>query len=114
VLVRKGDELQAWGVFQVEQDRVLWVDVLWDGRMPRALVALDKALLRLARTHGTDRQVLWLNNDPEVTQILQKRGWKSRPNPNLPCLTAVALMPERDVHTFIKRLYFTMGDADLV
>lgn len=109
----KRGTLHAWGVFRVQGEQVQWVDLLWDGRDPRALVALDRHGVHLARTAGADTLALWLANDPAARIVLQDLGWQPAPPTGLPLLSARPIDPTIDAVDFIHQFYFTMGDADL-
>ena len=98
-----------------EEERILsWAELVWDGEDPRTLVELDDEVARLARRLGARECHLWLANDPEAETLLAARGWRREPEPQCLHLGAVSFLPEIDAAAGCRRLYLTMGDADLV
>lgn len=104
VLRRTGDE----------EGILSWAELVWDGEDPRALAELDDEVARLARRLGSRECHLWLANDPEAEALLAARGWRREPEPQRLHLGAVSFLPEIDAAAVCRRLYLTMGDADLV
>lgn len=97
-----------------EERNLSWAELVWDGEDPRALVELDDEVVRLARRLGAPECHLWLANDPQAETLLAARGWRREPEPQRLHLGAVSFLPEIDAAEVCRRLYLTMGDADLV
>lgn len=91
-----------------------WAELLWDGGSSRALVALDREVARRARGAGALESHLWLGGDREAAEILVRRGWRRRTEPQDLHLGAVSFVEGVDALEVCRRLYVTMGDADLV
>ena len=107
--------LAAYAVVRIEGPVLAWAELVWDGRDPRALAALDVEVARLAAAAGVERCELWLANDPPAEALLAARGWRREPLPGGPLQSAVTFLPnEIDARDFTRRLYVTMADADLV
>lgn len=104
----------AWAVARIEGEALLWADLLWDGRSPGALAALEEALVRRAAAAGARRGELWLGRDPAAEAILISRGWRPHRHPQGLGLSAVSFLPDLDARGLVRRCYVTLGDSDLV
>jgi hypothetical protein len=103
----------AGAVLRVQDGTARWADLLWDGEDPRALLALDDAAGRLARHGGATEMEMWLANDPAAEEAFARRGWTAAPHPQA-MLCAKSFRPDIDPDDVARRLYFTLGDSDLV
>ncbi len=111
---RRWRRCEAWGVLRVVEQTVHWVELIWDGASPRAVAALDSAAAEVARAAGASRLDLWLAGDPAAAAELSRRGWERLPQPDDLHVTFVPFDSALDVAALAPRLYFTLGDSDLV
>jgi hypothetical protein len=109
---RRG-EAHAWAVLRLQDGTARWAELVWDGEDTRALLALDDAAGRSARQGGAAEIEMWLANDPAAEDFFARRGWTSAPHPQAR-LTAESFRPGIDADDVARRLYFTLGDSDLV
>ena len=91
-----------------------WAELLWDGEDRRTLEELDAEVERVARGSGVRECRLWLAGDREAEAVLATRGWRRGHEPQDLHLGAVSFLPDLDPVSVCRRLYLTMGDADLV
>ena len=110
---RKG-LMQAWAVFQIARDAAQWIDLVWDGREPQALITLDNEIARIARSKGAKGVEMWLSGDEPVANILRSSGWERVEHPQQLHMTSVLFDSTLDRADLIRRFYLTMGDSDLV
>lgn len=106
----KGDRLGAWMCLRELPDRLVVVDLAWDGEAG-ALECLEAYASRLSRGRLME---LWLGGDAQALGVFERRGWRSgaaRPLPELLVLSFVSQIRPDDVGA---RLYYTLGDSDLV
>ncbi len=107
-------DIEAWGVFLEREDRVLWVDLEWNGRDESVLDALwREAKLRLCAE--TERVMeIWLDGDPTVESWLEKRHWNQTLWTDGPRVSFVVFEPLDPAMTFNEKMRLTAGDTDLV
>ncbi|GJM15325.1 MAG: hypothetical protein DHS20C13_06520 [Thermodesulfobacteriota bacterium] len=105
--------LSAWAVFKSERDKIKWIDLLWDGEDEKILIKLENRIEYIARYSGIENLEIWLSNDEKVKNILLNKNWEFSEHDDL-FLVAMSFHPDLDSNKFIKNLYFTMGDSDLV
>lgn len=110
--LRRG-RVHAWAVARVEEHRVAWAELVWDGSQRGALAALDRALVNLARRAQVDTLELWLEGDEAAAAVLRRLGWRRGPPAAAMVLMARSFIPAVNPGA-LRRLYLTMGDADLV
>lgn len=110
--VRRG-VVHAWAVARVEERRVAWAELVWDGTRRGALAALDGALVGVARRAGVHTLELWLEGDEAAADVLRRLGWRREPPPAAMVRMARSFTPAVGAAA-LRRLYVTMGDADLV
>lgn len=110
--VRRG-VVHAWAVVRVEERRVAWAELVWDGARPGSLAALDRAVVTVARRSNLDLLELWLEGDSEAAAVLRRLGWRREAPPAAMVLMARSFTPAATAGA-LRRLYVTMGDADLV
>ena len=91
-----------------------WAELVWDGESAGALVAIDRALVRLARRHSCTNLELWFGGDPAAERTLGRVGWARHPCPQDVLLVARTFDTRVDLDRMQRGLYLTMGDADLV
>lgn len=113
-VVRHRGRPAAWAVVRQEGSILHWADLVWDGHDPQTLVRLDEEVTALARQTGATELRLWLGNDPQAAAVLDARGWRRAPEPQELHVGAVSFLPDLDALDVCRRLYLTMGDADLV
>lgn len=106
-------EVRAWAVLRLLDGVTRWADLVWDGKDPSSLLALEGAVARVARRWGSAEIEMWLANDATAEAVLSKRGWLSAPHPQVK-LTALSFLPGVDGNDVVRRCYLTMGDSDLV
>ncbi len=104
----------AWAVLRIREGSLIWAELVWDGRDPRALAALDAAVAAAAREAGAERLEAWLAGDAAAAAVLAGRGWQRRDQPDGLHLTVRSFDPRLDAAAVSTRFYLTMGDADLV
>jgi hypothetical protein len=90
-----------------------WVELVWD-KGSGALVAIDRALVRLARRLSCTGLELWFGGDSAAERILGRLGWAHRPCPQDVLLVARTFDARVDLNHMQRGLYLTMGDSDLV
>ena len=103
----------AWAVLRAREGSLSWAELIWDGRDPRALAALDGAVAEAAREAGVARLETWLAGDAAAAAVLAGRGWQRREQPDGLHLTLRSFDPRLDAAAVAGRFYLTMGDADL-
>lgn len=104
---------EAWGVVRITESAVRWAELIWDGRHPAALAALDRAIVRLAREAGRLRLELWMGGDREAGAVLEDCGWERREQPDQLHLTVRSFDPRFTADRLTENFYFTLGDSDL-
>jgi Acetyltransferase (GNAT) domain len=109
-----GRSPRAWGVLRARGETVSWAELIWDGRDPRALAALEVAIAEATRGAGVQRIEAWLAGDEAAAAVLAGRGWQRRDQPDGLHLTLRSFDPKLDSTDLAGRFYLTMGDADLV
>ena len=114
VSVSRGGDMAAWAIVRIAQDRLNWVDLLWDGDREEAVMGLEEKIVRFARQHRVLEMALGLMGDAEAERVLGTRGWRERPHPLNLHLTDVPFLPEISGAYVLKHFYATMGDSDLV
>jgi hypothetical protein len=105
---------EAWGVLRAVEGAVRWAELVWDGADPRALVALDREADAVARAAGAPYIDLWLAGDPVAAAVLADLGWQEQPEPQDLHVTFVSFHPALPIADLAPRLYYTLGDSDLV
>jgi hypothetical protein len=111
-LWRRGT-VHAWAVLDTAQDVGRWVELVWDGADPKALVALDEAVAGAAAGAGAKTLELWLAGDAAAAAVLGVRGWQLGHHPARLQMSVVAFDPGLDGADLLRRYYVTMGDSDL-
>lgn len=109
----RGGEVHAWAVLRVEAQRVAWAELVWDGERGGALAALDRVAVELARRAGVGTLEMWLEGDEAAAVVFRRLGWRRQPPPAAMLLMARSFTPAVPTAA-LRRLYVTMGDADLV
>lgn len=104
----------ALAVVRVHEGVVHWAELVWEGRRAAALEALSREVCRLGRGAGADAAHLWLDGDPPARGILERCGWIARPEPRGLQRVGVPYRPSLDAADVCRRMYVTMGDADLI
>ncbi len=104
----------AWAVARAQEGTLRWVELVWDGKATGALVALDRALDRLARRLSCTNLELWLGGDSDAERILERLGWAHRPCPQDLLIVARSFDSRADLKRMQRSFYVTMGDSDLV
>jgi len=66
-----------------------------------------------SRLLGTKNFEMWLAGDKRAEETFANIGWVRREHPQLE-MVARSFHPEIDANHFLRNLYFTMGDSDLV
>lgn len=110
---RKG-RAHAWAVTRADAGTLRWVELVWDGQVPGALVAIDRALGVLARRLSCTNLELWFGGDPMAEKTLGRLGWVRRPCPQDMLLVARSFDSRVDLNRMQRSFYLTMGDGDLV
>jgi hypothetical protein len=105
--------IHAWAVLDTAQDIGRWIDLVWDGDDPQALVALDEAVARAAAAAGAATLEVWLAGDEAAAAVLRARGWRLGHHPAQLQMTVVSFDPDLDGADLLRRFYVTMGDSDL-
>ena len=105
---------QAWAVARADAGTLRWAELVWDGESAGALVAIDRALVRLARRLTCTNLELWFGGDPAAERTLGRLGWARRPCPQDMLLVARTFDTRVDLNRMQRSLYLTMGDADLI
>lgn len=105
---------QAWAVVRADAGTLRWAELVWDGERAGALVAIDRALVRLARRHSCTNLELWFGGDPAAERTLGRVGWARHPCPQDVLLVARTFDTRVNLDRMQRGLYLTMGDADLV
>jgi len=106
--------LEAWAVTRRFDDRMVWVELLWDGRSRRSLATLASEVLREAGRNGCASVDLWLGGDPLAAEVLAELGWVSLPQPDDLRMVARTFHPRVDLDRMRGELYLTAADSDLV
>lgn len=112
--VRRRGEPAALAVLRLEGSLLHWAELVWDGEDRRTLRELDAEVDRIARRAGARECRLWLAGDPVAEAVLEERGWRPGTEPQDLHLGAVSFLADLDPLAVCRRLYLTMGDADLV
>ncbi len=112
-LERRG-EPAALAVVRIHEGVVHWADLVWDGRREAALEALSREVSRIGRVAEADAAHLWLDGDPVARGVLERCGWIPRREPHELQRVGVSYRPGLDAADVCRRLYVTMGDADLI
>lgn len=112
--VRRRGQPAALAVLRAEGSILHWAELVWDGEDRGTLRELDAEVDRIARRSGARECRLWLAGDPEAEAVLRERGWRLGTEPQGLHLGAVSFLPDLDPLSVCRRLYLTMGDADLV
>lgn len=105
--------VHAWAVLQTG-DTGRWIDLLWDGEDPRALVELDEAVAHTTAAAGAKNLELWLGGDAAAAAVLARRGWEQGCHPERLHMTTSSYDDALDGDDLVRRFYVTMGDSDLV
>lgn len=111
---RRGGSASAVAVLRQGDGVLSWADLVWDGERDEDLEVLDREVARVAREGSLPHGQLWLDGDPRAVRVLLRRGWVPGREPQGLCLGAVALRPDLAAADLARRLYVTMGDADLI
>jgi hypothetical protein len=104
----------AWGVVCALGGTLRWVELVWDGETDLALVAIDRAVVGLARRLQCTSLELWLGGDPGAERALGSLGWARHPCPQDMLLVARTFEQRVDLDRMQRGFYLTMGDSDLV
>ena len=104
----------ARAVARAQEGTLRWAELVWDGRTAGGLVALDRALDRLARRLSCTNLELWLGGDSDAERILERLGWAHRPCPQDLLIVARSFDSRADLKRMQRSFYVTMGDSDLV
>jgi len=112
LLVRHGGEPRAAAVLRVEGARLLWVDLVWDGRSVDDLALLEAEVRRRARPAGATTIEIWLGGDRQAGSALDALGWPEEEHPDL-LLVVRSLVDDARHDEVAERLYFTLADSDL-
>ena len=113
ISVYKDKEIHAWGVLLPDNITSQWVDLVWDGEDPEALISLNDAIARTAYHNGARRLEMWLSGDAKAEAILQTKGWIKNEHPQSLHLSARRFDPTIDERNCLQRFYLTMGTSDL-
>lgn len=114
VAVGADGRLAAFALTSPAPGTLKLVDLLWDGRDPGALAALDAALQARAWGAGQGTLEAWLGGDPEARAALEGLGWRALPEPNELHISARSFREDVDGDAFARDFYYTWGDSDLV
>jgi len=114
LLVQHRGRCAALAVVRVADGVLHWAELVWDGRQPETLAALDDEAIAVAREAGVSECRLWLGRDPAAEAVLESQGWRRATEPQDLHVGAVSFLPDLDALEVCRRLYLTMGDADLV
>lgn len=112
LLVRHGGEPRAAAVLRAEEHRLLWVDLVWDGRSLDDLALLEAEVRRRAGPVGATTIELWLGGDRAAATALEELGWPEEAHPDLLLVTR-SLVDDVAHDEIARRLYFTLADSDL-
>jgi len=104
----------AWAVTRAHEGTLRWAELVWDGEATGALVAIDRALGRLARHLSCTNLELWFGGDPAAERTLEQLSWARRPCPQDMLLVARRFDSRVDLDRMQRSFYLTMGDSDLV
>lgn len=105
--------LVGWSVFRRRDDKLLWVDALFDPRHAAAASDLLRSALELPEYQGVTSVEGWFSPRPAFwRRTLSDLGFKARPEPNDLALMCVPHL-EREADRHLLDLYYTMGDSDL-
>ena len=104
----------AWAVLRVMGESVQWADLIWNGDDSRALAALDREALAIARSEGATKLEMWLGGDTEAGRALAALGWRREPQLDNLHVTMRAFDPGLDAQRIAAGWYCTLGDSDLV
>lgn len=108
---RFGASTEAWGIFLVRKDEVLWVDCLWDGAHPECLQALWRKAVSLQQDLPLE---FWEGPDQRLSRVLRAQGWTEVPWPDAPFFSYRAYPPLTYEGLDRSTFYITAGDTDLV
>lgn len=114
IQIREKNKLSALAVLAYEDRLLKWVDLIWDGIDPDTITKLYSQIWSIAKTIGAIKVELWLNNDNEVRDILLQSGMNRDSNPYDLFVSSRSFDENLDGHDITKRLYFTMGNSDIV
>lgn len=106
-----GASTEAWGVFLVRKDGILWADCLWDGAHPEALWALWHRATSLQPDLPLE---FWEGPAQRLSQVLRSQGWTEVPWPDAPFFSYRAYSPLTYEELDRSPIYITAGDTDLV
>ena len=112
LIVRQAGEPRAAAVLRAEGARLLWVDLVWDGRSVEDLALLESEVRRRGRAAGAEEVELWLGGDVEAATALAALGWPEEAHPDL-VLVVRSLVADAGHEEIAERLYFTLADSDL-
>lgn len=114
ITVWQADRIVAWAALHIAGNILQWIDLLWDGEDVRVLAAIQKQLVYLGRRANAQQLEMWVSGDAMVTEFLRTNGWALGEHPHGLYAVARSFHPNVDGSEIIRRLYFTMGDMDLV
>lgn len=106
--------LKAWCCLRRVKRLVTLVDLLWDGRDQEDLIGLNERIQGYAASVGAKSLKMWLSGDEEADGVFRSLGWSPLEDPDPIVLVVMTINPELDFAESFKRLYFTMGDSDLI
>jgi hypothetical protein len=109
-----GNCIVALAVLRMVGDVASWAELVWDGEDPRALAALDRAVVKLTRVAGGRSAEMWLGGDEAAEAAFTHLGWERGTHSANLVMVARSFHPEINVTGFAGRFYLTMSDADLV
>ncbi len=111
--VTNGNRLTAWAVVRTDGDHLYWIDLLWDGKQARDLIALERKVVRQARRLNALHLHLWLSNDTDATDLLKTRAWVQQTHPQHLNLVTLSFHPGIDRDAIRTQMTVTMADSDL-
>jgi len=104
--VWRGGKLRAWMAGRRCGKVFSWVDLVWDGQ--------DAGALRTLEREGGGEMELWLGGDEQALQFFQENSWRPGGQRPLPDLLVLSFTPEISPEDISRRLYYTLGDSDLI
>ncbi len=114
LVARRRGRPAALAVVRLQGRLASWADLVWDGEDRRALAALDRAVVAVARRAGAAGLEMWLDGDDAAEAVFAGLGWERGTHPDGLVMVARSFHPEIAAASFAGRFYLTMGDADLV